>query len=62
MHPADIHHSPGIPAGPSGQPVLLGFVSYKGDCIDFFRGWNQVCTVSFSVFTPPGWMQWQATQ
>ena len=44
----------------AGSPWL--FVSYKGVCIDLHRDKTQSVTVSFRVFTPPGWMQWQATQ
>ncbi len=39
----------------------VGIVSYKGVRIDYDFA-DQPKTVSFRVFTPPGWMQWQATQ
>ena len=51
----------GSPAAPIGAVGGAQFVSYKGVCIDFVPT-VQVNTVSLSVFTPPGWMQWQATQ
>ena len=46
----------------SGSRWSVVFVSYKGVCIDLQRANPQSVTVSFRVFTPPGWMQWQATQ
>ena len=61
MHPADMLPPPRVMTGHEKPVMARGFVTYKGVCIDL-RGGFQTNTVSFSVFTPPGWMQWQATQ